>query len=165
VDIQKGHYYKDIYDSLVNRLTEFPDNDPSPNLRQCLGESKQGQGGLNFVRAEMLAKQHGLADDVLSAIRELALMQYMWDFDNLSGFNTLIQDFNITQSDRTRIVLRILEEGSYPFFSFSKNTEQSIDESWASRYAPNIRISTKGKQGNFLSRFFARIKSLFKRNK
>ena len=83
----------------------------------------------------MLAKQHMLADDVISAIRELALMQYMWDFDNLSGFNTLIQDFNITPSDRTRIVLRILKEGAYPFFSFSKNTEQSIDESWASRYA------------------------------
>lgn len=165
MDIQKGHYYKDAYASLLNRLTEFPDTDPSPNLRQCLGEPKQGQDGLNFVRAEMLAKQHMLADDVISAIRELALMQYMWDFDNLSGFNTLIQDFNITPSDRTRIVLRILKEGAYPFFSFSKNTEQSIDESWASRYAPNIHISTKEKQGNLLSRFLAWVKSLFRRNK
>ena len=92
-------------------------------------------------------------------------MQYMWDYNNLSGFEKLIQDYHISQKERIRIGLLILNEKEYPCFSFSKNTLNTIDDNWASNYGIPFQAKKEVKEAkpNFISRFIAWLKNLFKK--
>jgi len=152
-------YFKDIYDELVKRLPTFPEDDPSPNMQECIRNDY-----VNFVRAEMLAKKHNLSSDVITHLQELALMQYFMDYDNFIGFEKLIHEYKITQNDRTRIVLLSLKETKYPCFHFSQHTLDSIDENQAARYAGSssfrAKREAKGKP-NFISRFIKWLKGIF----
>jgi hypothetical protein len=160
MDSPIGTYFKGIYDDLVKRLPTFPSDDPSPNLQECVKDDY-----VNFVRAEMLAKSHNFPDDVITHLQELALMQYMWDYNNLSGFEKLIQEYHISQKERIRIGLLILNEKEYPCFSFSRNTLNFIDENWASNYGIPFQAKKEVKEAkpNFISRFITWLKNLFKK--
>lgn len=152
-----GTYFRDIYANLVKQLPEFPNNDPSPNLQKCISEP-------NFVRAEMLARQHNLPSDVITHLQEMAILQYVIDFKNGPGLRKLIAEFGLSPTEVGRIAGLIVQEKEYPCFSFSKNTEMAIDENWAPRwhteYLPIIQQVVKVKP-SALSRFIGWIKRLF----
>ena len=163
---ETGTYFKEIYNDLVNRLSSFPSDDPPPNIQDCLRGTYQQKlngvpngeehGFVDFVRAGTLAKSHNLPEDVITHLKELALMQFMWDYNNLDGFLKLVQEYQISQDERKRIGLLILNEKEYPCFSFSKNTAKVLDDNLAYKYG----IKEKP---NFISRFIARLKNLFKK--
>ena len=140
---------KELYDNLVVQSSDFPSDDLSPNLQECIRS-------VNFVRAEMLARRHNLPSSVFRSLQELALMQYARDFRNLTGFEKLVKEYNITPSERKQIVLNIFREETYPCFSFSKHTERSINESWAEWTAGYVW------QRGAMSRFTAWLKSIFR---
>lgn len=139
---QTGTYFKDIYNDLMSRLPEFPSNDPPPNLQESIKP-----GYVNFVRAEMLARQHNLPSEVITHLREMAILQYVIDYKNGPGLERLIDDFTLSQTEIRRIVGLIEQEKVYPCFSFSKNIKLAIDESWAQvwqeEYMPIVRQSIK----------------------
>ena len=72
------HYFRDIYNSLINRLNDFPSDDPSPNIQECLKKP-------NFVRAEMLAKQHNLPSETIIQIQEMTVLQYLLKSTKVNG--------------------------------------------------------------------------------
>ena len=157
---ETGTYFKGIYSDLVNRLPSFPSDDPSPNLQDCIKTDY-----VNFVKAETLAESHNLPKDIITHLQELALMQYMWDYNNLSGFEKLIQEYHISQKERIRIGLLILNEKEYPCFSFKKNTLNTIDENWASKYGIPFQVEREVKEAkpNIFSRFITWLKNIFKK--
>lgn len=159
---ESSEYFQVIYDDLVKRLPSFPSDDPSPNLQDCIKPDY-----VNFVRAEMLAKSHNLPNDVITNLQELALFQYFRDYDNLEGFERLIQEYKITQKGRTRIGLLMLEESKYPCFHFTQHTLDSISENQLEMYfgAGVFRVAKEGKEAkpNIFSRFIAWLKRLFKK--
>jgi len=172
---QSGTYFRDIYANLVKELPEFPSNDPSPNLQDCINEkytyvdpqgNKSERYGLNFVRAEMLARQHKLPSDVVTHLREMAILQYVIDFKNAPGLQKVVSEFGLSATEIGRIAGLIAQEKEYPCFSFSKNTELAIDENWAPRwhteYLPIIEQLVKVKP-SVLSRFIGWVKRLFVR--
>ena len=158
-----GAYFKDIYRDLVNRLPLFPSDDQPPNLQDCIKPDY-----VNFVRAEVLAKSHNLPDDIITHLQELSLNQYFRDYDNFEGFDKLIKEYKITQKERTRIGLLILEcRDNYPCFHFTQHTLESIDENQAERYF-GVGVfqtfkGTKETKPNFISRFISWLKGLFKK--
>jgi hypothetical protein len=160
MDNESGTYFKSIYDDIVKRLPTFPSDDPSSNFRECIRPNY-----VNFVRAETLAENHNLPKDIIAHLQELALMQYMWDYNNLEGFEKLIQEYRISQKERIRIGLLILNEKEYPCFSFSRNTLNNIDENWASNYGIPFQVEREVKEAkpNFISRFITWLKNLFKK--
>ena len=89
----------------------------------------------------------------------------MWDYNNLEGFENLIQAYNISQKERIRIGLLILNEKEYPCFSFNRNTLNTIDENWAGSYGIPFQVEREGKEAkpNFISRFITWLKNLFKK--
>jgi len=157
---ETGTYFKGIYDDIVKRLPSFPNDDPSPNFQECIKTDY-----VNFVRAETLAEAHNLPKETITHLQELALMQYMWDYNNLEGFENLIQAYNISQKERIRIGLLILNEKEYPCFSFNRNTLNTIDENWAGSYGIPFQVEREGKEAkpNFISRFITWLKNLFKK--
>ena len=173
--METGTYFKGIYNDLVNRLSSFPSDDPSPNIQDCLRGTYQQKfngvpnglehGFVDFVRAGMLAKSHNLPEDVITHLQELALMQFMWDYNNLEGFEKLIQEYHISQEERKRIGLLILNEKQYPCFSFSAKTLNNIDENWASNYGVPFQVKreTGRAKPNIFSRFITWLKNLFKK--
>jgi hypothetical protein len=121
---QTGHYFRDIYTNLISRLAEFPDDDPSPNLRECIEKP-------NFVRAEMLARQHNLPTETLIQIQELTVLQYLIDFGNDQGLARVMHIYQMTPMELDRIVDLIKQEEYYPCFSFSRSTEhEGISAHW-----------------------------------
>lgn len=156
---QTGTYFRDLYADIVKQLPQFPTNDPSPNLQECIRDDY-----VNFVRAEMLAKKHNLPSDVVTHLQELALMQYFKDYDNLTGFEKLIQEYKITPNNRARIVLLSLKENNYPCFHFTQHTLDAIDDNQAGIYAGSSfsRVKKEAKP-NCISRFIAWLKSPFKK--
>jgi len=148
---ESGTYFKDIYADLKRRLPEFPTDDPSPNLQECIGIKPDY---VNFVRAEMLARQHNLSSEIITHLREMAILQYRRDYGNIHGLLTLIEEYGLTPSERSRIVQLIEQEEKYPCFSFSKETEMAM--------GPRIRPALV--KPSVLSRFITWIKRLFGRN-
>jgi hypothetical protein len=132
-----GYYFRDNVESLTKKKSEFPCDDPSPNLQQCLDFKNQNpyifQGltyhGLNLVRAEMLAKQHNLSSEIIIQIQELAILQYLWDFWDSARdteqpeLREMLKLFKITPAELVRIIDLIKEEKEYPLFSYSRATE------------------------------------------
>jgi hypothetical protein len=158
---ETGTYFKVIYSDIVKRLPSFPIDDPSQNLQDCIKPDY-----VNFVRAETLAETHSLPKDVITHLQELSLMQYMWDYNNLEGFEKLIQEYHISQKERIRIGLLILNEKEYPCFSFNRNTLNTIDENWAGNYGIPFQVEREVKEANkpnFISRFITWLKNLFKK--
>jgi hypothetical protein len=131
---ESGHYFGKIYAGLISKMSEFPNDDPSPNLRACI---KPPNFGPNFVRAEMLARQHSLSSDILIALQELAVMQYSIDFQNVPGLKELLKQFQITPLELVRLFELIKVEKVYPCFSFSKATEVEggISSNWDNLYS------------------------------
>ena len=154
---QSGTYFRDIYANLVKQLPEFPTGDPSPNLQECISK-------VNFVRAEMLAMQHNLSSDVITHLREMAILQFVIDYKNGPGLRKLTENFSLSPAEVGRIAGLIAQEKEYPCFSFSKNTELAINENWAQvwkeEYSPIIQQVVKAKP-SILSRFIGWIKRLF----
>ena len=141
---QTGTYFRDIYTDIVKQLPQFPTNDPSPNLQECIRDDY-----VNFVRAEKLAKQHNLALDIIKHLQELAILQYLVDFDNREGLLALGNEFNFSQPERVRLIQLIMKESTYPCFSFSKRVGMAVDENWVSNwnkfYFPSAEDFMKGK--------------------
>lgn len=139
-DNQVGHYFRDIYDGLISKLDEFPDNDPSPNLRECIRS-------VNFVRAELLARQHNLSSDILINLQELTLLQYLVDFENIAGLDKATEQYKMTIAEVVRILNLIKTEEYYHFYSYTHNTEQeSISASFDSHYRDKLETSKLWKQ-------------------
>ena len=159
-----GTYFRDIYADLMERLPEFPTSDPSPNLQECVGTRPNY---VNFVRAEMLARQHNLPPDIIAHLQEMAIIQHLIDYRTSIGFYKLMDEFNLNPTERSRIIRLIKKEKTYPCFSFSKNTELAINENWAGvwekEYFPLIQQMI-GKP-SVLSRFITWIKRLFGSNR
>lgn len=160
---ESGTYFKDIYTDLKRQLPEFPTDDPSPNLQECIGIKPDY---VNFVRAEMLARQYNLSSEIITHLREMAILQYLVDYKNIAGLQALMQEFNLTPSERSRIVGLIEQEKEYPCFSFSKHTQLAINENWRkewrNEYLPIVQeVMIKP---SVLSRLILRIKRLFGRN-
>jgi len=121
---ETGHYFRDIYNSLINRLNEFPNDDPSPNFQECLKSP-------NFVRAETLAKQHNLPSETVIQIQEMTVLQYLIDYGNEEGLANIMHLFKMTPMELDRIVELIKKEEYYPCFSFSHSTEnEGISAHW-----------------------------------
>ncbi len=151
---QEGHYFRDIRNNLMGKRKDFPADDPSPNLQECLdcnaNETYTFNGlkqyGFNLVRAEMLAKQHNLSPEIIIQIQELAILQYIWDFNNDIGLRKLLENFKITPAELTRIMDLIKQEKEYPLFSYSHSTEDSsqLDQrmkgtlDWYKRFYENL---------------------------
>ena len=126
---QTGTYFKERYTNLMSQSPKFPSDDPSPNFQACIEQP-------NFVRAEMLARQHNLSSEILISLQELAILQFLVDYQNAPGLVKLTKQFNMTPAEYHRILGLIKQEKDYPCFSFSKATEQGINESWATQYVP-----------------------------
>ncbi len=158
---QSGTYFRDTYLTLVKQLPEFPAGDPSPNLQECIREEDER---LNFVRAEMLARQFNLPSDTITRLREMAILQYVIDFKNGPALQKLIEDFSLSPAEVERIFELIKQEKEYPCFSFSRNTEMAIKlnwaETWKENFQPIIQQVVKP-QLSVLSRFIGWIKRLF----
>lgn len=157
---ESGAYFKCVYADLLERLPEFPASDPAPNLRECIPAA-------NFVRAEMLAKQHELPSEVITRLREMAVLQYVIDYRNFDGLDRLIEQFELTQSDITRILALIQEERAYPCFSFSKATEMAANENWSGIWQKEYAQPMQERIGkpSVLSRFAKWVKGLFVRER
>lgn len=121
---QTGTYFRDIYSNIVRQLPQFPIDDPNPNLQECIKPDY-----VNFVRAEILAKKHNLSSDIIKHLQEMAVLQYLVDYNNLEGLLKLSSDYNLSRSERIRLVNLVAQESAYPCFSFSKTTEIAIDDS------------------------------------
>jgi len=141
---ESGTYFRDIYADIVKQLPQLPTDDPSPNLQECIRDNY-----VNFVRAERLAKQHNLAPDIIKHLQELAILQYLVDFDNREGLLALGSAFNLNKSERIRLIQLIMKESIYPCFSFNKHMEMAVDENWVSNwkqfYLPNAEDFMGGK--------------------
>jgi hypothetical protein len=141
---ESGYYFRDIVENLTKQKSEFPTDDQSPNLQQCLDFQNQNpyvsQGlkhyGLNLVRAEMLAKQHNLSEEIIIQIQELAILEYFWDFwddkrdSEQAGLKEMLKIFKITPAELARIINLIIKEKEYPLYSYSRATEgisQKVD--------------------------------------
>ena len=165
-----GYYFQNLVDELTKRKPEFPTDDPTPNLQQCLDFqctqpykfNQQDYYGLNLVRAEMLAKQHNLSPDVIKHLQELAYLQYSYDFRNWEGMKNLVDRFETRTKDLKRIFHLIDEEKVYPMFSYRRETEMSIDESWHETYDMFKRaVIQEVAKPNIISRFFFKFRNLF----
>jgi hypothetical protein len=119
MDTESGYYFRDIYDSLINRLNDFPSDDSSPNLQKCLKEP-------NFVRAEMLARQHNLPSETIIQIQEMTVLQYLIDYKNIPGLAKVMDLYKMTPMELDRIVEIIKKEKYYPCHSTSRTTETGI---------------------------------------
>jgi hypothetical protein len=124
---KSGTYFKDIYADIVKQLPQFPTDDPSPNLQECIRDNY-----VNFVRAERLAKGHNLAPEIVKHLQELAILQYLVDFGNREGLLELGHEFNFSRDERVRLIQLIMKESVYPCFSFSRRTEMAADNNWGS---------------------------------
>ncbi len=58
----------------------------------------------NYVRAVMLAEQNHYPQEKIRQFQELALRQYVSDYRNLLGFQKLVQEWEIPQSEVKRIL-------------------------------------------------------------
>jgi len=154
---QSGTYFRDIYATLVKQLPEFPNDDPSPNLQECISNA-------NFVRAEMLARQLNLPSNVITHLREMAILQYVIDYKNRPGLQKLIENFSLSPAEVRRTAGLIEQEKEYPCFSLSGNTEMANAGNWAQvwneNYSPIIQQVVKAELP-VLSRFIGWIKRLF----
>jgi len=106
-------------------------------------------GYVNFVRAEMLAKQHGLSDSLITNLQEMAILQYVVDYKNGHGVMELVEKFGLSSRDIGRLARLIEQEMEYPCFSFSRETRMASGDKWAhdyeEKYAPILREAMKGK--------------------
>ena len=116
---QAGVYFQDLYANLKSKAPMLPSDDPSPNIQTCIDRP-------NFVRAELLARKHNLSSDIVIACQELAIMQYVVDFQNVLGLRIIIKEFKVTPMELNRIFALLQQETSYTCFSFTKAT------TWAS---------------------------------
>jgi len=155
---EPGTYFRDVYADLLKRVPGFPASDPNPNLPECISAA-------NFVRAEMLARQHKLPSDVITHLREMAVLQCIIDYRNFDGLKRLVEEFELAPAEVRRILGLIEAENTYPCFSFSKKTELAVDENWAGvwqkDYYPLVQ-QVIGKP-SVLARFIAWIKTLLLR--
>lgn len=161
---ESGTYFRDIYADLMKRLPDFPTSDPTPNLQECIGTKPNY---VNFVRAEMLARQHSLPLDVITHLREMAIFQFLIDYKNIAGLRKLIDEFDFNPAELSRVIGLIEKEKIYPCFSFAKNTELAINENWGEiwqkEYSPLVQ-QVIGKP-SVLARFITWIKRFFGRNR
>jgi hypothetical protein len=157
---EPGRYFRDIYADLVERIPELPTIDPTPNLRECIHTA-------NFVRAEMLARQQNLSLDVITHLREMAILQYIIDYRNFDGLKRLIVEFELTPAEVRRILGLIEREKTYPCFSLSKNTEMAVRENWSEVWQRDYaqHIPELMRKLSVLSRFITWLKNLFGRNR
>jgi len=155
---ESGTYFRDVLVDLKGRLSEFPDDDPSPNLRMCID-------GSNYVRAEMLARQHNLSLDVVTHLRELAVFQYMVDFENTPGLLRLREDFGFSRDEALRILRLVLSEKKYPGFSYSRNTVMAVDENWSqmwsAKHLSDIQQFSGVVKQSFLSKLIGWFRKVF----
>lgn len=141
--IYTGNHFKEIYADLISNLINLPTNDPSPNLQDCLKEHyfnnllKEERFGLDFVRAEYLALKHNCPTKIINGIREMAILQFLYDFHNFRALKLLIKQFNLTPIEINNIVQYVEFENEYPCLSFSKNTAMAIDENWSPSWHAN----------------------------
>jgi hypothetical protein len=77
---------------------------------------------------EMLARQHNLPLDLITHLREMAIIQFLIDYKNIAGLQKLIDAFDLDRAERSRIFGLIEKEKIYPCFSFTKNTQLAINE-------------------------------------
>jgi len=146
---EPGAYFRYIYADLLKRLPSFPATDPAPNLKDCISAPNQerSNSGPNFVRAEMLARQHNLPSDVITHLREIAILQYVIDYKNFVGLEVLIREFGLSPDEVSRIIELIKTEKTYPCFSYTGATELAVGENWAEvwhrDYLPHIQHLTK----------------------
>jgi hypothetical protein len=153
---QSSTYFRDVYASLVKQISEFPSGDSSNKLHNCVSNGR-------FIRAEMLARQFSLPLDVITHLREMAILQYVIDNKNMPGLQKLIEKFELSPAEVWRIVRLISQEGEYPYFSFNKNTEraamyESHGEYWDD--SPSTQQVIKAKV-SVISRFIRWIRRLF----
>lgn len=150
---ERGEYFRGIYADLLVWLPEFPTSDPTPNLPQCIHSA-------NFVRAEMLARQHRLPSDVITRLREMAVLQHIREYESTDDLERMMERFKLGENDIRRILVLAEEETTYPLSSFSKATAMAVDENWSEE----VRQRLVGRP-SLLCRLVEWIRRLFGKNR
>lgn len=69
------------YNDLLDKVHEFPTDDPSPNMQQCLMPINDK----NYTRAVLLAEKHNMSRDIVAGLQELSFLQFIYIYQNYDG--------------------------------------------------------------------------------